>query len=392
MTSDTMQTPREPTTQDQALVNAYAQFPFTIESGRGARVRDTNGREYWDLYGGHAVAILGHCHPSIAEAIRIQAETLLFYSNAAPLENRTRAAERLCAFAGGGLDRVFFCNSGAEANENALKLAMQLTGRRKIAALAGGFHGRTLLALSATDNAALREPIADVLCPTAFLQPNDVASLTMIDEQTAALIVEPIQSMAGVVELTPEFLRAIRARCAEVGALLIYDEVQTGMGRTGRPFVTGEHDVFPDMATSAKGLANGVPIGALLMSAAVGERLRLGDLGSTFGGGPVASAALLATIEAIEREGLLNKAVVFEAHARRVLVSGPVKAVRGRGCLLGLEVRGNAKGLQARLLARGFIVGTSRDPGVLRLLPPLNTPLEALDELATALHGMGGAA
>ena len=167
-----------------ALVETYAQFPFTLVDGRGARVRDENGNEYWDLYGGHAVALLGHAHPGVAQAIREQCERLTFYSNAAPLAVRERAAERLCGFAPNGLDRVFFCNSGAEANENALKLAIQQTGRRRIAALHGGFHGRTLLALSATANEKLREPFRDLLCPALHLLPNDIDALSRIDDST----------------------------------------------------------------------------------------------------------------------------------------------------------------------------------------------------------------
>jgi acetylornithine/N-succinyldiaminopimelate aminotransferase len=260
---------------ESALVNTYAQFPMTIASGSGARVRDDRGREYWDLYGGHAVALIGHSHPAVTRALAEQAERLTFYSNAAPLEIRARAAERLYEFAPDGLDRVFFCNSGSEANENALKLAIQQTGRKRIAALEGGFHGRTLLAVSATANDALRAPYYGLLCPTVRLQPNLVSDVDRIDREVAAVIVEPIQSMAGVVELTGEFLKALRQRCDEVGAWLIYDEVQTGMGRIGRPFAAGEHGVLPDLVTLAKGIANGVPLGAVFMTSRIADAVTL---------------------------------------------------------------------------------------------------------------------
>jgi len=368
-----------------ALVDTYAQFPFTLASGTGARVRDSDGREYWDLYGGHAVALLGHAHPAISAAIRRQAETLLFYSNAAPLEIRHRAARELCEFAGAGLLRAFFCNSGAEANENALKLAIQLTGRTRIAALRGGFHGRTLLSLAATDNATLHAPFGELLCDCVRLAPNELAWVGLIDERVAAVIVEPIQSTAGVVELEEPFLTALRARCDEVGALLIYDEVQTGMGRLGRPLAAGEYGVRPDMVTLAKGLANGVPMGAMLMTSEVGEPVRPGDLGTTFGGGPLPCAALLAVLATIAEENLVARAATCGRHAHETLACGPVLEVRGRGCLLGLRVAGSAKHLQAELLERGFITGTSADDHVLRLLPPLNTPLAAIDELAAVL-------
>lgn len=368
-----------------ALIDAYPQLPFTLASGQGSRVRDTNGREYWDLYGGHAVALLGHLHPAVSDAIGRQAETLLFYSNAAPLEVRTRAAERLSEFASNGLSRVFFCNSGAEANENALKVAIKVTGRPRIAALRGGFHGRTLLALSATWDERLRQPFAGLLCPCAHVKPNEVESLAEIDERVAAVIVEPVQSMAGVVSLDGAYLQALRRRCDQVGALLIYDEVQTGMGRLGRRFAAGDHGVLPDMVTLAKGIANGVPMGAVVTTASVAEHVEVGDLGTTFGGGPLACAALLAVLEAIEQEGLVEHAAALGNHAHQVLACGPVREVRGRGCLLGLRVAGSARQLQERLLEPGFITGTSADPQVLRILPPLNTPLEALDALAEAL-------
>lgn len=372
-----------------ALVETYPQFPFMLVSGSGSRVRDERGREYWDLYGGHAVALLGHCHPALVRALRAQAEQLHFYSNAARVEVRARAAERLCAFAPEGLRRVFFCNSGAEANENALKLAIQQTGRPRIAALDGAFHGRTLLALAATAGEKLRRPYEGLLCPVVRLRPNVVEDVARIDGQVAAVIVEPILSMAGVIELGGAFLQALRRRCGEVGALLIYDEVQTGMGRLGRPFAAGRFEVLPDMVTLAKGIAGGVPMGAVLMTDAVAGRVAPGDLGTTFGGGPLACAALLAVLETVAAEGLVARAAAFGAAARERLVCGPVRSVAGCGCLLGLRVAGPAQALQARLLERGFITGTSGDPHVLRLLPPLNTPLEALDALAAALRGLG---
>jgi acetylornithine/N-succinyldiaminopimelate aminotransferase len=372
-----------------ALVNTYPQLPLKIVSGAGARVRDDRGREYWDLYGGHAVALLGHSHPAVARAVAEQAERLTFYSNAVRLEIRERAAERLCAFAPDGLTHVFFCSSGAEANENALKLAIQQTGRKQIAALAGGFHGRTLLALAATTNEKLRAPYEGLLCPALRLRPNVVEDVERVDERVAAVIVEPIQSMAGVVELSGAFLGALRQRCDQVGALLIYDEVQTGFGRLGRPFAAGEFDVLPDLVTLAKGIASGVPMGAVLMAEPVASAVGVGDLGTTFGGGPLACAALLAVLETIEAEQLANHAATFGTLARTALKVGPVEEVRGRGCLIGLRVGVEARALQAALLERGFITGTSVDPHVLRILPPINIPLEAVDALSAALLALG---
>lgn len=372
-----------------ALVDTYAQFPFTLADGCGAKVRDTDGKEYWDLYGGHAVTLLGHSHPAVTRAVSDQAGRLTFYSNAAPIEIRNRAAERLCAFAPDGIEHVFFCNSGSEANENALKLAIQQSGRTRIAALEGGFHGRTLLALSATASEKLRGPYSDLLCPVERLRPNEMSDVERIDETVAAVIVEPILSMAGVVELDQEFLRALRRHCDEAGARLIYDEVQTGLGRLGRPFAAGEHGIVPDMITLAKGIANGVPMGALLMTPAMAEKVAIGDLGSTFGGGPLACAAMLAVLDTIESDGLLVRADEFGRLASERLAVGPVRDVIGRGCLLGLRVSSDAKALQRQLIERGFITGTSGDAKVLRLLPPINTPSEAIDALRAALIEIG---
>jgi acetylornithine/N-succinyldiaminopimelate aminotransferase len=372
-----------------ALVNTYPQLPLKIVSGDGARVRDDRGREYWDLYGGHAVALLGHSHPAVTRAVAEQAARLTFYSNAVALAIREHAAEQLCGFAPDRLTRVFFCNSGAEANENALKLAIQQTGRKRIAALADGFHGRTLLALAATASEKLQAPYGDLLCPTLRLRPNVVEDLERVDERIAAVIVEPIQGMAGVVELSGAFLRALRQRCDQIGALLIYDEVQTGFGRLGRPFAAGEFDVLPDLVTLAKGIANGVPMGAVLMTEPVASVIQVGDLGTTFGGGPLACAALLAVLETIEAEQLVNRATAFGTLARGALKVGPVEEVLGRGCLIGLRVDVEARTLQAALLERGFITGTSADPHVLRILPPINIPLEAVDALSDALLALG---
>ena len=374
---------------ESPLVNTYRQLPFTVASGQGARVCDERGREYWDLYGGHAVALLGHSHPAVTRAVAEQAGRLTFYSNAVPLEVRTRAADRLCAFAPDGLSRVFFCNSGAEANENALKLAIQQTGRKRIAALSGGFHGRTLLALAATWDEKLRGPYDELLCPTVWLRPNVREDVGRLDERVAAVIVEPIQSMAGVVELDGEFLAALRRRCDDVGALLIYDEIQSGMGRLGRPFAAGQFDVLPDLVTLAKGIANGVPMGAVLMTERIADRVQMGDLGTTFGGGPLACAALLAVLETIQAERLVQHAAELGARAQARLNVGPVQQVVGRGCLIGLRVSTEARGLQEALLQRGIITGTSTDPNVLRLLPPINTPPEAIDALSTALFELG---
>ncbi|MBL8878266.1 MAG: aminotransferase class III-fold pyridoxal phosphate-dependent enzyme [Phycisphaerales bacterium] len=375
--------------KSSALIDTYAQFPFEIVSGVGSRVRLRDGREMWDFYGGHAVCGIGHSHAAVADAIVRQARELAFYSNVVPLEIRTRAAERLVAFAGAGLRHVFFCNSGAEANENALKLAIQQTNREKIAVADGGWHGRTLLALSATTEEKLRKPFAKLLTESVRLKLNDLDDIRRIDDRVAAVIVEPIESIAGIVTLDPAFLAALRRRCDEIGALLVFDEIQTGVGRCGRAYIAGEHGTQPDIVTSAKSLANGFPVGAVLMNSRVGSRVAGGDLGSTFGGGPLACAAMLAVLDVIEREELIARAAQLGDRMRAALRIGPVCDVLGRGCLIGLRTTRPAKQIQAELFDLGFVTGTSADSHVLRLMPPMNLPFEAIDELGRALHWIG---
>jgi len=367
-----------------ALLPTYAPYPFPLVRGEGDRVFDDHGQAWWDFYGGHCVCATGHSHPAVVKAIAAQAATLLFYSAAATLPVRDRAATQITAFA--GMDLVFFCNSGAEANENALKMVLLLTGRKRLAAFEGGWHGRTLLALSVTDDPKITEPFADQLVPCLRMPFGDLAALDAADfSDIAGIIVEPIQSMAGIKTASREWFQALRAKCDAAGTLLIFDEIQTGMGRMGTPFAAQFYGVQPDLITSAKGLASGVPMGALLMTAAVASKLKGGDLGSTFGGGPLACAALLATVEVIEAEGLMGRASKAAARLRKELKDSIVNEVLGEGLLLGLR-SAHAAALKKHLLARNILVGGSGDPTVLRLMPPLNVSDGALLALITAIH------
>ena len=367
-----------------ALLPTYAPYPFPLLRGEGDRVFDDHGQAWWDFYGGHCVCATGHSHPTVVKALAAQAASLLFYSAAAALPVRDRAAAQITAFA--GMDSVFFCNSGAEANENALKVALLLTGRKRLAAFEGGWHGRTLLALSVTDDPKITEPFADQLVPTLRLPFGDLAALASADfSNIAGVILEPIQSMAGIKTASREWFEALRVKCDASGALLIFDEIQTGMGRMGTPFAAQFYGVRPDLITSAKGLASGVPMGALLMTAAVASKLKGGDLGSTFGGGPLACAALLATVEVIASEGLMANAAAAAARLRQELAGSVVTAVLGEGLLLGLR-SAHAAALKKHLLSRNILVGGSGDPTVLRLMPPLNVSGGALLALITAIH------
>jgi acetylornithine/succinyldiaminopimelate/putrescine aminotransferase len=375
----------------QPLLQTYTPFPFSLIEGKGDRVLDTAGRNYFDFYGGHCVCSTGHAHPHVAAAITEQAKKLLFYSTAADIPVRHEAADALIGFANSCDDpyvaSVFFCNTGSEANENALKLAVKVTGRYRFAAFEGGWHGRGMLPLSVTDDPKLSEPYAPFLVPCARLRWNDDAELDAFDfTQVAAVIVEPIQSMAGVRVATPSFLRKLREVTAVAGTLLILDEVQTGMGRLGHPYAAAKYRVQPDLLTTAKGLASGVPMGALLMTAEIADSLKPGDLGSTFGGSPLACAALLATLDVIQKEKLMARAVKAETEIRQSLTGTCIAEVLGSGLLLGLRVPGRASALKQYLEQRRILVGSSADPEVLRLMPPLNISDEAIAALAEAIR------
>ncbi|MDE2069865.1 MAG: aspartate aminotransferase family protein [Gammaproteobacteria bacterium] len=374
------------TAYSSTLLPTYAPYPFPIATGEREYVVDAAGNRWLDFYGGHCVASTGHCHPAVATAIAEQVHKLIFYSAAAQLPVRDAAAAALVEFAGNSMASVFFCNSGAEANENALKIAVKLTGRRKFAAFQGAFHGRTLLALSVTDAPKLRKDFDSLLAPVDFLPFGDATALAAADfSDRAAVIVEPIQSMAGVKTAGSAWFAALRDKCTQSGALLIFDEVQTGIGRLGAPFAANLYGVAPDIITCAKGMASGVPMGGVLMRTDIAAALKPGDLGSTFGGGPLACAALIATLKVINDENLMAHAHALAQHIRANM-HGVVREVRGTGLLLGLEAGAQAKALKAHLFDRHILVGGSDDPAVLRLMPPLNVSTVAAELL---LDGVG---
>jgi acetylornithine/succinyldiaminopimelate/putrescine aminotransferase len=370
------------------LNEVYSMLPFTPVKGSGVWLEDAAGRRVLDLYGGHAVAVLGYGHPRLSATIARQAKDLVFQTNALPLAVRDRAADALAAFGPPGLGRVFFVNSGAEANENALRLALKVTGRTKIVAMEQSFHGRTAAAAAVTWGARQswygfpRTPF-DV----QFVPRNDLGALAAaVDSATAGVIIEPVQGLAGAFDFSTEFLQAARAACDRAGALLILDEVQTGMGRLGEPFGAQLHRVRPDLLTVAKGLGGGFPCGALLLPHSIARELKAGALGTTFGGGPVACAAIETTIDVINEERLLARVREASAAIRATCVGGIVEGVQGRGLLLGLRTKPKAAAVRDALLARDILTGTSADPHVLRLLAPLILTVEHVQRLAAALE------
>ena len=372
------------------LNEVYSMLPFTPVKGSGVWLENAAGRRVLDLYGGHAVAALGYGHPRLSETIARQARDLVFQTNALPLRVRDEAADALAAFAPPGVGRVFFVNSGAEANENALRLALKVTGRTKVVAMEQSFHGRTAAASAVTWGAQQswygfpRTPF-DV----QFVRRGDVASLNAaVDSSTAAVIIEPVQGLAGAFDFSTEFLHAVRAACDRAGALLIIDEVQTGMGRLGEPFGAQLHRVRPDLLTVAKGLAGGFPCGALLLPHEIARTLKPGSLGTTFGGGPVACAAMKTVIDVINEDDLCANVREVSAVIRSKCVVGPVVGVQGRGFLTGLRTKPKATAVRDALLAKDILTGTSADPHVLRLLPPLILTVEHVERLAEALEDL----
>jgi len=368
--------------EDEFQLATYKKFPFAVERGAGSWVETSEGERYLDLYGGHAVAATGHSHPRVVKALAEQAGRLLFYSNLVYSGVRARASEMLVGVAPEGITKAFFCNSGTEANENAMRMARMRTGRERVITFTGGFHGRTADSISATFLGKYRDlgrpNVPGHLC-AEFGSIESVEALA--DETVAAVMLEPVQSMAGVRVAPPEFYAALRRLCDERGIVLIYDEVQTGVGRTGSWFFAGSEAgarVVPDIITLAKALGSGVPVGACLTTEGVAGSIKENDLGTTFGGGMLAMAAVAATLEAIEADGMLANARAVEGFLRESLAGVPgVKGLRGLGLLLGVEFEEAVAGVaQKALLQRRIITGTSSDPKVLRLLPPLCLTVE----------------
>ena len=369
-----------------ALTTVGSPLPLQIERGEGARLFDAEGRAFWDFYGGHAVALLGQGHPGWVRALTDQAQRLSFVTTLAPTSVRDRSNEALCAFA--RMDFSFLVNSGAEANEAALKVARKATGRTRIVAMQGGFHGRTMACLGVTESGHYRADHAPVHGDAVFVPFGDEGALAAAtDGETAAVIIEPIQGIAGAIEAPRGFLTAARRLCDEAGAALILDEIQTGIGRTGAAFAWHEEPACrPDLVTVGKSLGAGFPVAALLLTEAMAATTVPGEHGSTFGAGPLACAAILAVLEAIEAEGLLARAQEIEALVRAG--APPGVQVRGRGCLLGLVLDRPAAPVSAALRERGFLAGTSNDPRCLRLCPPALMPPEAVIGLLDALGGV----
>ena len=369
------------------LSEVYPLVPLQSVSGRGVYLEDGRGRRVLDLYGGHAVAALGYAHPRLTEAIGRQAQALQFQSNIVALKIRDEAAERLADFAPEPLSRVFFVNSGAEANENALRIALRSTGRNKVVAMEHAFHGRTAAAAAVSWGSQSWYGFPRTPFDVTFVPRNDIDALrAAVDSETAAVLVEPVQGVAGAFDFSRPFMAAARECCDRSGALLILDEVQTGVGRLGEPFGADFFNVRPDLLTVAKGLGGGFPCAAVLMTSELAADIGFGALGSTFGGGPLACAAITTVLEVIESDNLLARVRETSARIVETCARGPVTGTCGAGLLVGLRTGPRAASVLEALLRKDILTGTSADPHVLRLLPPLILETRHVKRLARALE------
>jgi predicted acetylornithine/succinylornithine family transaminase len=372
------------------VIPSYARLPVEFVRGEGARLWDADGVEYLDFLCGISVTSLGHCHPRVVAAVREQVGKLMHTSNLFYTEPAMRLAERLSASSLEG--KVFFCNSGAEANEAAIKLARKAKYAGDIVTVHNGFHGRTYGALSATPQESKQAPFAPLVPGFRAVPAEPEALAAAVDDRTAAVLLEPIQGESGVNVLSDELLACARAACDRHGAALVFDEVQCGMGRTGTLWAYEQTDVVPDAITSAKALAGGLPMGALVTGSRLADVLQPGDHGSTFAGGPVIAAAALAALDVTDSEALLGNVREQGRRLAEGLAYLPhVHSVHGRGLMLACEIDVSAPEVVRRALLDQRLIVNATGPATVRLLPPLTiAPAdvdEALARLGAALDG-----
>lgn len=367
------------------LFDVYPLYNVTPVSAKGIVVTDDKGQDYLDYYGGHAVISIGHSHPHYVKRLKDQLDKIGFYSNAVQNPLQVELAEKLGVVSGCEDYNLFLCNSGAEANENALKMASFATGKSKVIAFNNGFHGRTSAAVAATDNPSINAEL-NQQHEVVFFDLNDIKGFEReISKNVCAVIIESIQGVGGLDEPTTEFLQKVAALCKENDALLIADEVQCGFGRSGKFFGFQHHNIKPDIISIAKGMGNGFPVGGVLIHENI--KAKYGMLGTTFGGNHLACVATLAVLEVIEKENLITNAqelgVYFNEKAKEI---PQVKRVKGRGLMLGLEFDFQVADLRKKLIhEQHLFTGGAKDKTVLRILPALNITKQDLDVFFTAL-------
>ena len=368
------------------LFDVYPLFDVNIVKGKGCHVWDDKGQEYLDLYGGHAVISIGHAHPHYVEAISRQVGTLGFYSNSVINKLQQEVADRMGALCGYDDYQLFLINSGAEANENALKLASFYNGRTRVVSFSKAFHGRTSLAVEVTDNPKIIAPINDN-GHVVYLPLNDVEAMKaeLAKGDVCAVIIEGIQGVGGIQLPTTEFMKAIREECDKHDTVFIVDEIQSGYGRSGKFFAHQYHDVRPDIITMAKGIANGFPMGGVLISPKF--KPVYGQLGTTFGGNHLACAAAIAVLDVMKEENLIDNAAKVGAHLLEELKKfKAIKEVRGCGLMIGMEFEKPIKELRTKLLFEQKVFTGVSGTNVIRLLPPLCLSMEEADDFLNRLH------
>lgn len=355
------------------LINTYTQHPLEIVRGKGSFVWDSAGKKYLDFYGGHAVCLLGHSPPQVVKAITSQAKKLIFYSNIFTTAPAVHLAERLALTLKPKPYQVYFTNSGSEANETALKIARKHTGKKHVISFKNSFHGRGIGPLGVTGIHSYHQYEPNIDAHTSFAEFGDMASVRAAwRSDTAAIICEAIQSIGGINMAPPEFYKELAKFCQEKNMLLIFDEVQTGLGRTGTFWFAQSVGVYPHIITTAKGIAGGLPLAAVLVKKRISTKIKVGDHATTFGGGPGVCAAGLATVSTILQKDFLNAVQEKEEKIRRGLGSHPlIGNIKGKGLLLGIEVKKPITHLVEKCLAQGLIIATSNDKNVFRIMPPL---------------------
>lgn len=367
---------------DEYLINTYAKYPIEMVRGKGSYVWDSAGKKYLDFYGGHAVCLLGHCPPAVVKAIAKQSSKLIFYSNVFNTAPAILLAEKLARTLAPQKYQVYFTNSGSEANETALKIARKHTGKNHIISFKNSFHGRGIspLAVTGIDSYHKYEPNLDRF--TSFAELGDMKSVRAAwNKDTTAAICEPIQSIGGMSMAPAKFYKELAQFCAAKKMLLIFDEVQTGLGRTGEFWFGPSVGVYPDIITTAKGIAGGLPLSAVLVKKSVSTAIKVGDHASTFGGGPVVCAAGCAVVDTITKKGFLESVRKKEKKIRTALLKNPrVAALRGKGLLLGIELLEPDGELVNRCLEKGLIIATSMDKKVFRIMPPLTVTEKEIDQ------------
>jgi acetylornithine/LysW-gamma-L-lysine aminotransferase len=379
--------------EKQLMANVYAKKPIVITRGKGATIWDINGKEYIDCTGSYGVCIVGHCHPKVVEAVKQQAEKLISCHSSLYNDARSEFLQKITKITPKGLDKVFIANSGAEAVESAIKLARKFSGKPEIIAMMGAFHGKTMGALSATWDKKYREPFLPLVPGFKHVPPNNLEKIReTITEQTAAIIVEPIRGESGIRFYSDDFLPGLRKICDEKKILLILDEVQTGFGRTGKPFACEHWNVVPDILCVAKSVAGGLPLGITIAKENVMSAFKIGEHTTTFGGNPLVCVAACAAIDVLVEEKLPERAATLGTYFKEKLTllqakHNFVREVRGLGLMLGMELRYEVLNVILRTMDKGVLI-LDAGRNVLRFLPPLVIEKEQIDEVIVALDAV----